>query len=302
MAPGGRPDRRSAWARRRGSPAMSSTAPCAQHARHLLYDVVTGHPLHRPLRAAGARHTSVRRFILPMGLSVATALAYVGMWALTDDSPNAAQRSAALVTAAERIPRPGRETVERSLATVDHTVTQTLDWIYSYGHWPVIALTLLWLASRHHREYVRITTAMLLTGAIGLTFFAVAPAADTGRATVRSDAYPVLDPTALVDQYATLPGLHVGLNLLITLAVLAATRKTWIRVAAVALTLSMDTAVVLTTGHLPLDAVAGVALAAVSWYAAVHLPTRRASPTAVDSASAPATAPARLRGLPRPSV
>lgn len=125
---------------------MSSTAPCAQHARHLLYDVVTGHPLHRPLRAADARHTSVRRFILPMGVSVATALAYVGMWALTDGSPNATQRSAGLVTAAERIPHPGRETVQRSLATVDHAVTQALDWIYSYGHWPVVALTLLWLA------------------------------------------------------------------------------------------------------------------------------------------------------------
>lgn len=67
----------------------------------------------------------------------------------------------------------------------------------------------------------------MLTGAIGLTLFAIAPAADTGRGPVRSDAYPVLDTTALVDQYATLPGLHVALNLLITLAVLAATRRTW---------------------------------------------------------------------------
>lgn len=303
---------------------MSGMTPGAHHAEHLLYDVVSGRPPcrphHDPARlppGAFARGRTARQLLLQTAVVVAAALTCFGIRRLTEGAPNVALRNAGLAPSAERFLHLDWETTLQNPLIDDHAITQVLNWIYIFGHWPVIALTMVWLLSRHHQVYIRIAAAMLLSGAIGLVLFAASPLAPprpaglglTDTVTLQSDAYRALQPTAFVNQYAAMPGLHVGWNLLITLAVLAAAHKVRVRVVAVALTLSMDAAVVLTANHYMLDAIAGAALAAVSWYAAGRLQARRASPAAPDAAAArtghvrPATsgsaaAPARLRSLP----
>jgi membrane-associated phospholipid phosphatase len=126
---------------------------------------------------------------------------------------------------------------------------------------------------------------MLLSGAVGLITFAAFPVAPprlaelgmTDTVTRQSHAYRVLQPPAFTDQYAAMPSLHVGWNLLMTLGVLAATRSIWLRVMAVALTVAMDATVVLTANHYVVDAVAGAVLAHLGWYTAEHLQAWRRS-------------------------
>jgi hypothetical protein len=193
--------------------------------------------------------------------------------------------NAAWVQSAERHAHLNWESSLQSLVVGRHAITAVLNWIYIFGHWPVIALTLLWLLHRNPDLYARTVGAMLLSGAVGLITFAAFPVAPprlaelgmTDTVTRQSHAYRVLQPPALTDQYAAMPSLHVGWNLLMTLGVLAATRSVWLRVTAIALTVAMDATVVLTANHYVVDAVAGALLAHLGWHAAEHLQARRLS-------------------------
>ena len=53
-------------------------------------------------------------------------------------------------------------------AVVDHGwLVDAVSYFYIYGHWPVLAITLLWLMIRHRHEYTRFRNALLISGAIG---------------------------------------------------------------------------------------------------------------------------------------
>ncbi|MFF3946443.1 phosphatase PAP2 family protein [Streptomyces sp. NPDC001902] len=256
---------------------MSVIAPYAHRARHLAYDAVSCRAAHDGPPAATASRLVPRSAVV-----VAAVIGYFGVRGLTDGSQGTALHNAARVQATERFLHLDWESPLQDLVVDDRTVTRVLNWIYIFGHWPVIALTLLWLLSRHPEVYTRAAGAMLISGAAGLVVFAAFPVAPprlaatgmTDTITQQSHAYRVLQPPAFTDQYAAMPSLHVGWNLLMTLAVLAATRKVWLRVLAVALTVSMDATVVLTANHYVLDALAGAALAHAGWYAAGHLRSR----------------------------
>jgi membrane-associated phospholipid phosphatase len=238
----------------------------------------------RPGTAETAAH------VARQAVAVAAAvLGYVAVRGLTDANPATAMRDAGRVMAAERLLHLDLE-IPLQRSVVGHPdLTQALDWIYIFGHWPVIAATLLWLAIRHRDVFARARNAMLLSGAVGLVVFAAFPVApprlaDRGlvdTVTRQSDAYRVLQPPAFTDEYAAMPSLHVGWNLLMTLAILAAARATWLRVLAVALTLSMDATVVLTANHYVVDGLAGAALSVACWHLAGALPARRRIPSAM---------------------
>ena len=93
-----------------------------------------------------------------------------------------------------------------------------------------------------------------------------------------------------------MPSLHVGWNLLMTMAVLAATRNVFLRIVAVALTMSMDATVILTANHYVLDAIAGAALAKLGWYAAGQLQARSRPWAARNSLRRPSPVAAVMAG------
>ncbi|MGW3248124.1 phosphatase PAP2 family protein [Streptomyces sp. NPDC001070] len=275
---------------------MSVITPYAHRARHLAHDAVSCRAGHvaRPAPVAASR-------IVPRSAVVVAAVTgYFGVRGLTDSSEATALHNAALVQAVERGLHLDWESPLQSLVVDDHAVTRLLNWIYIFGHWPVIALTLIWLLSRHPQVYARAAGAMLISGAAGLLVFAAFPVAPprlaaagmTDTVTQQSHAYRVLQPPAFTNQYAAMPSLHVGWNLLMTLAALAATRKVWLRVLAVVLTVSMDATVVLTANHYVLDAFAGAILAHLGWYAAGRLHSRtrrghRSTPTGPGQSASP---------------
>ncbi|MGH8969144.1 MAG: phosphatase PAP2 family protein [Actinomycetes bacterium] len=161
--------------------------------------------------------------------------------------------------------------VEPDLQTVvegSEKLMTAMNWVYIWGHWPVIAVTLVWLFVRHPLGYRRYRNTMLLSGGIGLvafTFFPVAPPrlADLGLVDTVSEystSYRLLQPPAFVNQYAAMPSLHVGWDLLMGLAIFTYARWRLVRVVGLLLPVLMVSSVVLTANHYLVDGVAGVAL------------------------------------------
>jgi PAP2 superfamily len=180
------------------------------------------------------------------------------------------------------------------------------DYVYIYGHWPVIAVTLLWLLIRHRREYPRFRNAMLISGAIGLVIFATFPVAPprflpaygfVDTVTENTTAYRVLQPPAFLNAYAAVPSLHFGWNLLMGIAWAGLAGHWAARVFGWLMPLAMLAAIVLTANHYLVDGLAGGTLALFSLLVATRLARRSARPTRaqVAMASQPRTLPARTR-------
>jgi hypothetical protein len=171
--------------------------------------------------------------------------------------------------------------LQRDLASSE-AVRTVLNWVYIWGHWPVIVAAFLILARRNPAVYYRLRNAMMLSGAVGFAFFALFPVApprlaDLGMAdtvTLTSHAYRVLQPAVFTNQFAAMPSLHAGWNLLIGLAILAAARRPLMKAVGVILPMAMIATVVLTANHYLLDVVVGVSLTTTCWVL-VALPWRR---------------------------
>jgi hypothetical protein len=198
-------------------------------------------------------------------------------------------------------------------AIVNHDwIVNLANWVYIWGHWPVIAAVALWLYRSQPDRYRLTRNALLVSGGIGLVIFTVFPVAPPRLAEMglvdtvvqRSNFYHVLQPPALTNQYAALPSLHFGWNLLIGIALIRGATHPAGKALGVLLPTAMFAAVVLTANHYLIDTVAGGTLALVGLRIAYVLRTpgaaerqwlRRA--VSVPGRSADATEEGTLRGL-----
>ena len=150
--------------------------------------------------------------------------------------------------------------------------------VYIFGHWPVIIATLVWLLWKHRDAFALYRSALLISGAIGLVFFVTLPMApprflaDQGfidTVTQGSNAYRVLQPPAFTNQFAAMPSLHVGWNLLIGIAIFRHSSWRIAKVFGVVMPLAMYLATIATANHYFLDGVAGSLMAltglAIAW-------------------------------------
>ncbi len=159
-----------------------------------------------------------------------------------------------------------------------------VNWIYIWGHWPVIFGTLIWLVLHDRASYRRYRNAILISGALGLVIFALFPVApprfmaDWGfvdTVTQRSHAYRVLQPPSLTNPYAAMPSLHLGWNLLIGIALFRHGARRATKLAGLLLPTAMFASIVLTANHYLLDGLGGAAVALVGLWAAVLLQHRQ---------------------------
>jgi hypothetical protein len=148
---------------------------------------------------------------------------------------------------------------------------------YIWGHLPVIIVVAVWLFARHRPQYSLYRNAFLISGAIGLVVFWLLPTApprllqqwgfvDTAS---KSAGYYVWQPPAFVNQYAAMPSLHFGWNVLVTAALFAHLRRA--RYAALGMPPVAGAAAVLTANHFFLDLAAGGAVALLGLWLAGRL-------------------------------
>jgi hypothetical protein len=172
-------------------------------------------------------------------------------------------------------------------ATTEHSwLVDAVSYFYIYGHWPVVLATLLWLLIRHRESYARFRDAMLISGGIGLVIFALFPVAPprflTGygfvdTVTEQTSAYRWLQPPAFVNQYAAVPSLHFGWNLLMGIA-LAGLAGHWLfRLFGWLMPVAMLASIVLTANHYWFDGLAGGVIALLGLSIATRLAKRRAA-------------------------
>ena len=144
------------------------------------------------------------------------------------------------------------------------------NWTYVWGHWPVIVFAAAWLFLLHRDAYSVYRNAFLISGAIGLVIFYALPVAPprfmdawgfVDTITERSHAYRALQPPAFVNQYAAMPSLHFGWNLLIGIAIFQHSRSILTKAIGVALPVLMFASIVLTANHYIIDGLAGGTLA-----------------------------------------
>jgi membrane-associated phospholipid phosphatase len=168
------------------------------------------------------------------------------------------------------------------------------NWVYIWGHWPVIlgVATALYLYRRE--RYYLLRNALFVSGAIGFAFFAFLPVApprllDLGledTVTNESSAYRALQPPGLTNQYAAFPSLHVGWNVVVGIVLLLTTAHLVVRLIAVISPLAMGFAVVATANHFVLDVVGGIAVVVVGLVVALAIEKRAAAATLDRSGSA----------------
>lgn len=215
---------------------------------------------------------------------IATAgLVYGGVRELTEGSSQTAVENARRILELQRDLGLAWEEPAQVLVLGRPLLVDLANWTYIWGHWPVIAVAAIALFALRRDRYRLLRNAVLISALIGFLFFALVPAAPPRLADVGlvdtitrwSDSYRTLQPPKLTNQYAAMPSLHFGWNLLVGLVLFGTTRSLAVRVFAVGMPATMAFAVVATGNHWVLDVVAGGVVVTVGLLMATRIEHRR---------------------------
>jgi hypothetical protein len=160
------------------------------------------------------------------------------------------------------------------------TVVRAMNWIYIWGHWPVVIGTLVWLIIRRPESYPIYRNAFLISGLIAMFIFAAYPVAPprlmpdldvVDTVLEQSRSYRVMQPPALTNPYAAMPSLHFGWNLLMGIAIVREARLRPFRLFGYIMPLMMYIGIVLTANHYFVDGIVGGLLVGASLWISVTL-------------------------------
>ncbi len=248
-----------------------------------------------------------------LGLLLVAVTVYFGVRGLTVGSASTATANAHDLVALERSLGIFVEQQVQAFALDLPGVMTVANTIYIYGHWPVIALVLVWLAWRRPDAYPVYRNALLISGLVGMAIVALHPTApprlmDLGfldTVTTQTNAYRVLQPPAFTNPYAAMPSFHVGWDLLVGIALVRESGNAWARAAGRTIPVLMVVSVVLTGNHYFLDAIAGDAIVLASlglviWWRGRAHGQRRTSNSSPAPINTVATVSASAARPPRP--
>lgn len=235
----------------------------------LLVVVITGIALTLFLAAWLIGATRRRDLMLQVAAIAPAWLAYFIVRGLTEGDVSSAVARARSLADLERTFGIHVEPWLNEVTSSSEALTATANMVYIWGHWPLIFIVAIWLLWRHPVSFRRYKRAFLVSGAIGLLFFALLPTAPPRLAgsefidtvTAHSQSYRVFQPPMLTNQYAAFPSLHVGWNLLIGIALVRNASALPGRLLGVLSPLAMALAAVATANHYVIDVVAGSILA-----------------------------------------
>ena len=148
-------------------------------------------------------------------------------------------------------------------------MVDAVNYIYIWGHLPVIIGVAIWLYLKHRENYALMRNAFLISGLIALLGFSTVPLApprympefgftDT---IINARSYYIFQNPKIVNQYAAMPSLHFGWDLLVAVAIGCNTRLRAVKVFAFFMPVLTLSGIVLTANHYFLDAAAGALVA-----------------------------------------
>lgn len=111
---------------------------------------------------------AVVRFVEPVSqvaMVAVAALTYFGVRGLTEADQRAARAHAGDVLRFERWLGLDIENRLQEAVIGHHTIVTAMNWVYIWGHWPVIATTLGWLYRSDRSGYRLLRNAMFVSGA-----------------------------------------------------------------------------------------------------------------------------------------
>jgi hypothetical protein len=157
-----------------------------------------------------------------------------------------------------------------------HWIVEFANGYYALVHFPATIACFIWMYIKRPALYPTMRRAMIGITGIALLCHLVYPLApprmlgDLGfidTAALYGPNVYTKSPSSdgLVNQYAAMPSLHVGWDLLIGLAIVAAARGPLLRAFGAAMPVLMAAAVILTANHYIIDAIAGATLTATCW-------------------------------------
>jgi membrane-associated phospholipid phosphatase len=235
-------------------------------------------PLGRPLRGGRPAH-AMGVAARELGLIALAAAAYIGIRAVTEGRTGVAEQNGQELVRLQEALGLAWESSLQSLVLGREWLVALSNWVYIYGHWPVIAAVALILFLTRRDRYRLLRNAVFVSGAVGFLFFALFPVApprllDLGLVDTvaeQSAAYRTLQPPELTNQYAAMPSLHFGWNLLIGIVVYGTTRRLLLRLFALATPAAMAFAVVATANHFVLDVLVGALVVLIGLAVAVRI-------------------------------
>jgi PAP2 superfamily len=215
----------------------------------------------------------------------AAMLAYFGIRNATVGHPDEAIDNARrIVSLEQRLGVAWEHGLQAGVVGTNALVTLA-NWVYIWGHWPVIltAAGVLYVVAPDRYRLLR--NALFVSGSIGFLFFALLPVAPprllglgfVDTVTEQSESYRALQPPGLTNQYAAMPSLHAGWNLLVGIVLFATFASLAVRLFAVLMPVAMALAVIVTANHFVVDVVVGFAIVFVGLGVSVliersHLP------------------------------
>jgi hypothetical protein len=225
----------------------------------------------------------VRWVLGQAGLVLVGVFVYFRVRGLTQGSTDVALEHAHQIVRLERFLGLDLEWNLQARVAPSEAIQTLANWVYIWGHWPVIVSTMVWLVWHDRDAFLRLRDAMMVSGALGMVVFVSYPVApprlaDLGlvdTVTEQSHAYRVLQPPAFVNQYAAMPSLHSGWDLLVGIAIVAAASSVALKLVGFAMPVLMAFAVVATANHYLVDVLAGVSLVLVGHLVALGLGRRR---------------------------
>jgi membrane-associated phospholipid phosphatase len=233
-----------------------------------------------------ARSETARGIAKEVAIVCFAAAVYGGVRALTEGSVAQAVANAEAIARLEGTLGIAWEQAAQSLILGSYALTTLANWIYIWGHWPVIIAVASVLYVRRPLHYRVLRNAIIVSGLIGFAFFYFVPTApprlvENGLVDTvleHSHSYRALQPPSLTNQYAAMPSLHFGWNLVVGIVLFAAFTGLAVRLFAVLMPFAMAFAVVATANHYVLDVLVALGVVLAGLGAAIAFERHRGPP------------------------
>lgn len=235
--------------------------------------LITRSPSPRKLMPEPRSFHPVVGFSLQLSLLLGAVFSYFAVRGITEGSETVAIENGYEILAFEDALGIAVEDQMQNVVLTSQFLVDLSNWIYIWGHWPLISITLFWLYLAQRGQFYLLRNAMFISGGLGLIIFAMYPVApprlleDVVVDTISSysHSYRILQPPDLVNQFAAIPSLHVGWNLLVGIFLFKGSSRILVRICGITSPILMAIVVITTGNHFVIDGFIGASVAMIGY-------------------------------------